>query len=36
MLMFISMETELAEASYMQCFGLSGEEFGSHFPHNLN
>lgn len=36
MLMFISMETELAEASYMQCFGLSGAEFGSHFPHNLN
>lgn len=29
MLMFISMETELAEASHAQCFGLSEAEFGS-------
>lgn len=36
MLMFISMETELAEASHVQCFGLSEAEFGSHFLHNLS
>lgn len=32
----ISMETELAEASCMQCLGLSRAEFGSHIPRNLN
>lgn len=35
-LTLISMETELAEASSMQCFGLSGAEFGSLFPQDLN
>lgn len=30
------METELAEASRMQCLGLSRAEFGSHVPRNLN
>lgn len=36
MLSSISMETELAEASCMQCLGLSRAEFGSHIPRNLN
>lgn len=36
MLTSISMETELAEASCMQCLGLSRAEFGSHIPRNLN
>lgn len=36
MLTPISMETELTEASCMQCLGLSRAEFGSHIPHNLN
>lgn len=36
MLTSVSMETELAEASCMQCLGLSRAEFGSHIPRNLN